>query len=781
MKKRIFSKFINRRSILITWIISYIIILLIPLATSIGVYFLSKNVIKEIASETQIGMLNNIKTMIDKELEGISQIGINLAFNTRITNLASTLLLSNNNDTVSEYIEIQKILGYYQLSNNMISNIYIYFDKLKFLLSSTNKYYMEDFDFILKNDLGIDRNDFIRLITSQFWSGYHLIRAKGKNPKFVYIQSIPTKDLRNTMGTIIILLNSETIEKTISDSINTNKYIVNIINKDDKIFSVGNEDILKNLDINTINSDINNKEKIFFINDNKRNSLCIVHLPSQIEEFHYYIAFSLKLLLLKVNYIKVVNISYFIFCFLIGLLISIYLAQRNYSPLKRIIEMLLKRIKLQDKSNENEFSFIENIFENIMETNVKLSKKVEEQNKKLIDNLLVRILKEENTNNKIIKFTKDIEGFEKSSKYLIVGININEISEQFFMIEKNEEEIELAYFVVKNVLQELINSRFKGYVIEIDGKIISIIYDIENNMENEKIYTEIKYLLNQMIDFLNDKFGISITAAISCVYSAVDSIPKAYKEIVEIFSYSEIDDESKNILLYENILTKLEPYDKEDTFSLLKRIIECMSIDDFTNLLLTINTLLNTIKDLKHINHKIAKYQLNTLTNIITNYMLECNLKSEGQLFGEDDFELIQKTHDIEKLKESFNIIIKRIKNYFELKEEERKPYWLKDVCSIVENNLQKTDLSVETIAKELDLSVAHLSRAFKKYMGINLSDYIHRIRLNKVQKLLLKTHLSIKEIAEKTGYIDSKALIRVFKKYIGTTPTKYREENRIV
>jgi len=66
------------------------------------------------------------------------------------------------------------------------------------------------------------------------------------------------------------------------------------------------------------------------------------------------------------------------------------------------------------------------------------------------------------------------------------------------------------------------------------------------------------------------------------------------------------------------------------------------------------------------------------------------------------------------------------------------------------------------------------VGRTFKKYFGYSLTDYIHRQRLNHCKRLLAENK-SVREVAEAVGYLDSKTLIRIFKKYEGITPGQFR------
>lgn len=62
--------------------------------------------------------------------------------------------------------------------------------------------------------------------------------------------------------------------------------------------------------------------------------------------------------------------------------------------------------------------------------------------------------------------------------------------------------------------------------------------------------------------------------------------------------------------------------------------------------------------------------------------------------------------------------------------------------------------------------------------MGIGLLDYINQYRVKKAAAALGSTQDSIQKIAENCGFLNCNTFIRVFKKYEGVTPGRYREIN---
>ena len=86
-----------------------------------------------------------------------------------------------------------------------------------------------------------------------------------------------------------------------------------------------------------------------------------------------------------------------------------------------------------------------------------------------------------------------------------------------------------------------------------------------------------------------------------------------------------------------------------------------------------------------------------------------------------------------------------------------------------------KEDLSLEIISNQYGLSREHLSRTFKKYIGITFSEYLDNVRLYNAYRDLLNSDYSITEIAFNNGYPNVASFINKFKKIYGTTPYKYK------
>lgn len=90
-------------------------------------------------------------------------------------------------------------------------------------------------------------------------------------------------------------------------------------------------------------------------------------------------------------------------------------------------------------------------------------------------------------------------------------------------------------------------------------------------------------------------------------------------------------------------------------------------------------------------------------------------------------------------------------------------------------NERYSRDLCLEQIADDLMVSVKYVSRVFKQKMGVNLTDYIYDVRVNKAKELLKTTDMKISEISSQVGIESRTTFLRVFKKRTGVSPNEYR------
>lgn len=89
-----------------------------------------------------------------------------------------------------------------------------------------------------------------------------------------------------------------------------------------------------------------------------------------------------------------------------------------------------------------------------------------------------------------------------------------------------------------------------------------------------------------------------------------------------------------------------------------------------------------------------------------------------------------------------------------------------------------ESEISLEKLAEDLNLSASYISSCFKKQMGISIMKYAKKIRIDRAKVLLTTTDVSILDLSVSLGFYDQSHFSKTFKKFTGVSPSKYRNEN---
>lgn len=103
----------------------------------------------------------------------------------------------------------------------------------------------------------------------------------------------------------------------------------------------------------------------------------------------------------------------------------------------------------------------------------------------------------------------------------------------------------------------------------------------------------------------------------------------------------------------------------------------------------------------------------------------------------------------------------------------------VKNACDYIQMNYMNGDLSADSVAAALHISVPYFSKLFNEHMKITFTNYVTGLRIQEAEELLLNTPFSVKEIGETVGFLNSSYFITVFKKKHGVSPNQFRQTKK--
>ncbi|HEY5040099.1 MAG TPA: AraC family transcriptional regulator, partial [bacterium] len=99
----------------------------------------------------------------------------------------------------------------------------------------------------------------------------------------------------------------------------------------------------------------------------------------------------------------------------------------------------------------------------------------------------------------------------------------------------------------------------------------------------------------------------------------------------------------------------------------------------------------------------------------------------------------------------------------------------LEGVRKYIDENFSQ-NLKLEKVARDNGFSVSVFGRGFKKVMGMSISAYLRKVRLEHAKKLLSSTRLPITQVSQECGFNNLQYFFDVFKRSTGKTPQEFRD-----
>jgi AraC family transcriptional regulator len=109
---------------------------------------------------------------------------------------------------------------------------------------------------------------------------------------------------------------------------------------------------------------------------------------------------------------------------------------------------------------------------------------------------------------------------------------------------------------------------------------------------------------------------------------------------------------------------------------------------------------------------------------------------------------------------------------------EKRVPRFVRHAQEILRARFAES-LSVESLSREVGVDPVHLTKAFRRWNGQGISDYVRGQRLDYACREMMRADRSLFDIAIAAGYYDQSHFCRAFRQQTGMTPSDFRRQAR--
>lgn len=100
-------------------------------------------------------------------------------------------------------------------------------------------------------------------------------------------------------------------------------------------------------------------------------------------------------------------------------------------------------------------------------------------------------------------------------------------------------------------------------------------------------------------------------------------------------------------------------------------------------------------------------------------------------------------------------------------------------VLFVFENYMKR--ITLEELAEHVNFSVSYISRVFMREIGVSVTAFINRVRIERAKGLLMNKSIPLVDIANLSGFEDQSYFSKVFRKVVGVPPGEIQGEKRIL
>jgi AraC-like DNA-binding protein len=786
----------RQRSIAATWLVSYFTVLLIPMLISSAVYVQSARIVEREINLNNESLLLQMQQELDAQLRMVETLGLQIALNERLIGLANVRppLMEQHHYAITQII---KDLRLFQLSSGYVDSFYIALNQSGLVLTPGAVLDKPSFYSLYHTGQPLSFDQWEALLTSSHTRDYASLPLPSQRQQSIqtiaYLQSMPMEDPGKAKATILMYLNEARLKASINTLVAQQEGTAFILDERNRVLAASTS--FSHTSMRPAYADMPGDKGLMASSIEGREQI-VSYLGSAVTPWKYVLVLPKSLYMEKVTQIRRLLWLSLMLCLLVGGLVSSFLVRRQYDPIKRLVGAILKKTGVAGSTQKNEYLVLRQAFEFMMNERTRISRQLDQQTNLLRDHYVMKLL--QGTTHHDIALEDAAEAYDLdigSGPYAVMLIHLEEYENMLPPEPTQAEEddtLALIRFSLRNVSEEVVCGARHGVITEFNGMLACLASlgqqkgtdtipreegDIHNTMSattppdnNASVLREYAETIQS---FFRTHFRITLTIGLSGLHQTPQEIPMAYQEALQALEYKLIAGNG-NIIAYPG-LPKDSGYFQFTPESEM-RLIHHIQNGNVESAITLGHEILNE-NHARGLSAEGTKYLIVMLMGALLKATREARADQAATLLTSlPPLEELQRAASIQEMRGILDRFIHHIGHSLPDTTQKEEPGLKARVDAHIGNSFGDPDLSVSSIAKAFNLAPSYLSKLYKDSSGVSLLHAINLARVEEAKSLLVHSSESITDITRQVGYLHSNTLIRIFKRYEGVTPGRYRE-----
>jgi AraC-like DNA-binding protein len=732
---------LGKGSVVFSWLFSYLVVFLVPIALSIGIFWHSSRALEQQVDTVNSILVSNAATTLDDSFKEIFDTASHVMLNTslQVVSREEGPIIGENYERLDRAMrEIRAMVE----GNDFINDYYVVMNKNGYIFNNASLYTPDNPGLFKRAQNKLNEEEW-KQVCSTSQEGFNFL---GEN-RLLYIRDMVQLGEDHHLVRLVFFLNDSLVLR-----------VVNRIKQATTMGFILDDPSHKVLYATSTFAEVNattlmqayqaGKKKVVI---GKENYLLIP--ATSTFGFHFIFVEHQNVVYNLMMHFRWLFFATLFVCLITGGLIVRYFTRRNYQSLHGLMVKASEKLGMTRDLSGNEYGILLATMDLAAKRLDLADVSLRENHETLRNTALVHLL----------HGTESPEGFssaEFSQPYQSVALCR-------VVGRTSHTEIQNRFQVVKHILDTL--RLGNCMVVEID-EMFCILIGAGNAEASD--WDASLALAEQVCNHLNAVPGIDVAVSLSNIYKGTESLDLCFTEASEAMEYRILYG-STSVIVYRNLTNVVSSYSYPPESQ--QSLINFIKRGDSVSARKITQTLLQQNIGNQVVSPQIARCFMFELISTILKVLDEVPLdehflnevKPVDKMLGCETLPQTERA-----INDIIDVVCERISDRYEESENRT----MEEVHHYIDDHFDNIQLCLDLLSDQHTIAPVSLSRRFRSYFGISVSQYINQKRLGYARKLLRNTDERIAAVALQCGFASAHTFIRVFKKYEGLTPGQYRE-----
>ncbi len=617
----------GRHRLLLSWMLSYLVILLLPLLA--GGYGCVKAIdaIRTETMETQRLSLEQLRHVIDLRFEELSGVGY-----TVIASKSLQKLVSAGSELkpaqLLDIVHAQKELSSQVRANAFLDGMYIYIKDSGACFSDRRKYATYELDQLLYSELGFSPEGFQAYLDASHVKDAVFLASSDGTRHILYVLTLFDRAYQKSRGLIMMRLDGEQIWQTLDRVKLIEQESIVLVDGEGQCFSGENDGEMARL--------ARDEGLSGSVRSIGGEEYAVSACSSDLLPLRYVTFLPTQHFLRKTWEIQRFLVYYVIACVTLGLVLAFWFAKINHSPVQKLISLFQSRGEGRQLECANEYTFLEKAARLVLDENKSFEQRLELQSAAIVNQLMTKLLKHRLTDCAQLKSSLADYGVRFEPVKYRIALFCPAESERL----RDAYSASLLYGSIREAMAEELPDAGFYQCIETDGMAACVFSDREGDAQS----------VRRAAQRLEQAFEVPLLVAIGVPFEGVEGMPGAYSDTLEGLEYRKLLGIGEHVVDCGELRAQyrrrvLPGLDAERE----QRLIACMRSGEFDEAQRVVSDMMTECFDERLGLVKTVRFRMNCMVNMMLNAIGEMKNGPYAGALGELDATALLLSADTER------------------------------------------------------------------------------------------------------------------------------------